>query len=68
MGFFSSYSLGRLTTIATTSLTQAEQWIPMLLVLVLGGILNTLIFVLGTFIFNQKIGLVAVTGCDRIFS
>ena len=55
MGFFSSYSLGRLTTIATTSLSQAEQWIPMLLVLVLGGILNTLIFVLGTFIFNQRL-------------
>lgn len=67
MGFFSSYSLGRLTTIATTSLSQAEQWIPMLLVLVLGGILNTLIFVLGTFIFNQKIGLVAVIGVIVFF-
>ncbi|MFC0720085.1 ABC transporter ATP-binding protein [Enterococcus faecalis] len=67
MGFFSSYSLGRLTTIATTSLSQAEQWIPMLLVLVLGGILNTLIFVLGTFIFNQKIGLVAVVGVIVFF-
>jgi len=67
MGFFSSYCLGRLTTIATTSLSQAEQWIPMLLVLVLGGILNTLIFVLGTFIFNQKIGLVAVVGVIVFF-
>lgn len=67
MGFFSSYSLGRLTTIATTSLSQAEQWIPMLLVLVLGGILNTLVFVLGTFIFNQKIGLVAVIGVIVFF-
>ncbi|MET2015165.1 ABC transporter ATP-binding protein [Enterococcus faecalis] len=67
MGFFSSYSLGRLTTIATTSLSQAEQWIPMLLVLVLGGILNTLIFVLGTFIFNQKIGLVEVVGVIVFF-
>lgn len=67
MGFFSSYSLGRLTTIATTSLSQAEQWIPMLLVLVLGGVLNTLIFVLGTFIFNQQIGLVAVLGVIAFF-
>lgn len=62
MGFFSDYSLGRLTTIATTSLSQAEQWIPMLLVLVLGGILNTLVFVLSTLIFNYKIGLIAVAG------
>lgn len=62
MGFFSDYSLGRLTTIATTTLSQAEQWIPMLLVLVLGGILNTSVFVLFTLIFNYKIGLIAVCG------
>src|SRR3712207_1885822 len=60
MGFFSDYSLGRLTTIATTHLSQAEQWIPMLLVMVLGGILNTFVFIAGIFIFNYKIGLVAV--------
>ena len=62
MGFFSSFSLGRLTTIATSSLSQAEMWVPMLLVLVLGGILNTLVFVIGTLIFNVKVGLVAVAG------
>ena len=62
MGFFSSFSLGRLTTIATSSLSQAEMWVPMLLVLVLGGVLNTLVFVLGTLIFNVKVGLVAAAG------
>ncbi|MHA2694875.1 ABC transporter ATP-binding protein [Streptococcus agalactiae] len=67
MGFFSNYSLGRLTTIATTNLSQAEQWIPMLLVLVLGGLLNTLVFVLGTFIFNQKVGMVAIVGVILFF-
>ena len=67
MGFFSSFSLGRLTTIATSSLSQAEMWVPMLLVLVLGGVLNTLVFVLGTLIFNVKIGLVAVAGVIVFF-
>ncbi|HGN7813042.1 TPA: ABC transporter ATP-binding protein [Streptococcus pyogenes] len=67
MGFFSSFSLGRLTTISTSSLSQAEMWVPMLLVLVLGGVLNTLVFVLGTLIFNVKVGLVAVVGVIIFF-
>ena len=67
MGFFSSFSLGRLTTISTSSLSQAEMWVPMLLVLVLGGVLNTLVFVLGTLIFNVKVGLVAVAGVVVFF-
>ena len=67
MGFFSSFSLGRLTTIATSSLSQAEMWVPILLVLVLGGVLNTLVFVLGTLIFNVKVGLVAVAGVIVFF-
>lgn len=67
MGFFSSFSLGRLTTISTSSLSQAEMWVPMLLVLVLGGVLNTLVFVLGTLIFNVKVGLVAIGGVIVFF-
>lgn len=67
MGFFSSFSLGRLTTIATSSLSQAEMWVSMLLVLVLGGVLNTLVFVLGTLIFNVKVGLVAAAGVIVFF-
>ena len=67
MGFFSSFSLGRLTTITTSSLSQADMWVPMLLVLVLGGVLNTLVFVLGTLIFNVKVGLVAVAGVIVFF-
>ncbi len=62
MGFFSDYSLGRLTSIATSSLSLAEQWVPMLLVLVLGGTLNTLVFVLCTIAFNVRIGLIAAAG------
>ena len=44
MGFFNNFSLGKLTTLATTNLTQIESWIPVLLVNVLGGFLNTFVF------------------------
>ena len=45
MGFFSSFNLGKLTTLATTNLSQIEMWVPMLLVMVLGGMLTTFVFV-----------------------
>lgn len=67
MGFFSDYSLSKLTTIATTTLSQAEQWIPMLLVLVLGGILNTLVFVLFILVFDFRIGIIAIVGMIVFF-
>ena len=62
MGFFNNFSLGKLTTLATTNLTQIESWIPVLLVNVLGGFLNTFVFVLSIFIINSEIGFVALIG------
>ena len=62
MGFFNNFSLGKLTTLATTNLTQIESWIPVLLVNVLGGFLNTFVFVLSIFIINLEIGFVALIG------
>lgn len=62
MGFFNNFSLGKLTTLATTNLTQIESWIPVLLVNVLGGFLNTFIFVLSIFFINFEIGFVALIG------
>ena len=41
MGFFSEFSLGKITTMSTTTFSQIEMQVPMLLVLVLGGLLNT---------------------------
>lgn len=62
MGFFSEFSLGKLTDIATTNLSKIEMWVPMLLVLVLGGFLTSMVFIICLFIFNQKVGYVAVIG------
>lgn len=62
MGFFSDFSLGKITTMSTTTLSQVEMLVPMLMVLVLGGLLNTLVFVLGLFYIHIMIGVVAILG------
>ncbi|KGM95631.1 multidrug ABC transporter ATP-binding protein [Clostridium novyi A str. 4552] len=67
MGFFSDFSLGKITTLSTTNLSQIEMWVPMLLVLVLGGILNSLVFVLSLFFFSYKIAIIAVLGVVVFF-
>lgn len=67
MGFFSDYSLGKLTSMTTTILGQVEMQVPILLVIVLGGILNTLIFVLTMFFFDARIALIAVAGIIGFF-
>lgn len=62
MGFFSDFSLGKLTTIATTDLDNLETWLPNLFVMVLGGMINAFVFVLSLFIVNNKVGIIAVVG------
>ena len=62
MGFFTDVSLGNLTAIATTNLDNIEIWVPTLFVLVIGGLLNSIVFILSLFFFSSKVGLVAVIG------
>ena len=62
MGFFSSLSLGNLTTIATTNLDNIETWVPTLYIMVFGGMLNAIVFILSLFLFSYKVGLVAIVG------
>lgn len=62
MGFFTDVSLGNLTAIATTNLDNIEIWVPTLFVLVVGGLLNSIVFILSLFFFSYKVGLVAVIG------
>lgn len=67
MGFYTDYSLGKLTSMTTTILSQIEMQVPMLLVLVLGGVLNTIVFVLTLFFFNFKIAIIAILGMIGFF-
>ena len=67
MGFFSEFSLGKITTMSTTTLSQIEMQVPMLLVLVLGGLLNTFVFALALFYLNIMVGITAVLGILAFF-
>ena len=67
MGFFSEFSLGKITTMSTTTLSQIEMQVPMLLVLVLGGLLNTFVFALGLFYLHIMVGITAVLGILAFF-
>jgi ATP-binding cassette subfamily B protein len=68
MGFFNEFSLGKITTMSTTTLSQIEMQVPMLLVLVLGGLLNTFVFTLGLFYVHVVIGLIATLGIILFFA
>ena len=67
MGFFSEFSLGKITTMSTTTLSQIEMQVPMLLVLVLGGLLNTFVFALALFYLHIMVGMTAVLGILAFF-
>ena len=60
MGYFNKNSLGNITAIGTTILGDVETAAPVVLVLVLGGFLNTVVFTLGLLFFDWRIGLIAV--------
>lgn len=67
MGFFSEFSLGKITTMSTTTLSQIEMQVPMLLVLILGGLLNTFVFALALFYLHIMVGITAVLGILAFF-
>lgn len=67
MGFFSEFSLGKITTMSTTTLSQIEMQVPMLLVLVLGGLLNTFVFALALFYLHIIVGITAFLGILAFF-
>ena len=67
MGFFSEFSLGKITTMSTTTLSQIEMQVPMLLVLVLGGLLNTFVFAIALFYLHIMVGITAFLGILAFF-
>ena len=62
MGFFNQNSLGQLTAVATTTLSDVENAAPVVLVTSLGGFLNSLVFLLTIFLFDWRIGLIVAAG------
>lgn len=62
MGFFNKNSLGDITAIATTILSDVENTAPIILVNTLGGFLNAVIFAISILIFDWRMGCVVFAG------
>lgn len=62
MGYFNDNSLGEITGVATTVLEEVENTAPMVLVSILGGFINAVVFTLMVLAFDLRIGLLVVAG------
>ena len=62
MGYFNKNSLGQITAIETTILNDVENAVPVVLVITLGGFLNSLVFALFMIFFDWRLGLITLLG------
>lgn len=62
MGYFNKNNLGQMTAITTTTLTDVENTAPVVLVTVLGGFINSVVFAVSVFFFDWRIGLIVLAG------
>ena len=62
MGYFNDKSLGEITGVTTTVLDVVETMGPVVLVSMLSGFINALVFILCVFFFDWRIGLLALSG------
>ena len=60
MGYFNKNNIGQMTAITTTTLTDVENTAPVVLVTVLGGFINSIVFAISVLIFDWRIGLICV--------
>ncbi len=62
MGYFNKNNIGQMTAITTTTLTDVENTAPVVLVTVLGGFINSVVFALSVLLFDWRIGLIVFAG------
>ena len=62
MGYFNKNSLGQITAIETTILNDVENAVPVVLVITLGGFLNSLVFALFMIFFDWRLGSITLLG------
>ena len=62
MVYFNSSNLGEITGVVTTVLEELENTGPVVLVNMLGGLMNALVFLVMVLVFDWRIGLLAVAG------
>ncbi len=62
MGFFNENSLGQLSGVCTTVVSNIEMMVPMVLVNILGGLITTAVFTVVVLVFDWRIGLIVLAG------
>lgn len=62
MGYFNDNSLGNITAVVTTTLSDVENNASRCLVMIIGGFLNTIALTLGVMVVEWRIGLIALAG------
>lgn len=62
MGYFNKNSLGDITAVTTTTLGDVENSAPVVLVTLLGGLLNTIVFMITMMLFDWRIGCIMILG------
>lgn len=62
MGYFNDNNLGEITGVTTTVLEEVENTAPMVLVGILSGFINAVVFTLMVLIFDWRIGLLVMIG------
>lgn len=62
MGYFNKNNLGQMTAITTTTLSDVENSAPVVLVTILGGFINSLVFTASITLFDWRIGIVTFCG------
>ncbi|MFV0516374.1 MAG: ABC transporter ATP-binding protein [Aminipila sp.] len=62
MGYFNENSLGEVTGVCTTVLDNVETVAPMVLVNILGGLINSLVFTLMILCWDWRIGIIVILG------
>ncbi|MDO5548536.1 MAG: ABC transporter ATP-binding protein [Eubacteriales bacterium] len=62
MGYFNENSLGEITGVTTTVLDEVENTAPMVLVGMLGGFINAIVFMVMVLLFDWRIGILVVAG------
>ncbi len=62
MGYFSDKSLGEITGVSTTVLEVVEMMGPVVLVGILGGLINSAVFMIFVIVFDWRVGLLTLAG------
>lgn len=62
LGFFDNFSVGRINSVLTTTLSEIETSAPSALIRVVGGVLGTVSVLIGLFFYEWRIALISLLG------